>query len=181
MIAHNVSYYSPVDASVVPAYIAYPAPDLTCRTGTLLMYPRFYRHWFPSTGPISSEIERACKDPGQERDLSSFQNMMRRIKSARPLNIQSFVYFRMRCILTGGPSKDFENFGGGVAQPNLLGIWIRLAIKGSPFVATEYGRLINRRGAALSRGIYNGAGTLGYTSPQSTDQAEIIVLSELPP
>ena len=99
---------------------------------------------------------------------------MKGLRSGQPLNMQSFVYYRLRCILAGDLAKSFVKFGGLVAQFNLLGIVLRLAITESPFVAMEYDRQIHQRVSTLARERYHDAGTVDYASILSIEQPEIV-------
>ena len=132
-----------------------------------------YMRRVPVISTSMTKRARVPNDPDRERELSSRQAKMRGLKSGRPHNMQSCVYYRIRCILSGDLSKAFEQFGDGVSQRNLLGIRLRLAITESPFVAMEYERRIRRRASALSRKRYNDVGTAGYFAPLTTDQADI--------
>ena len=99
---------------------------------------------------------------------------MKGLRSGQPLNMQSFVYYRLRCILAGDLAKSFVKFGGLVAQFNLLGIVLRLSITESPFVAMEYDRQIHQRVSTLARERYHDAGTVDYASILSIEQPEIV-------
>ena len=114
---------------IAPAYVPYPVPDLTKRP------------WAPN-------------DPEQDRALNSRQSKMRGLRIGHPLNMQSIVYFRARCILAGDLANAFDSFGGLVAQFNLLGAVLRLAIVESPYIAIEYDRF------GTSTGIAYGSGAL---------------------
>ena len=101
------------------------------------------------------------------------QTKMKGLRSGQPLNMQSFIYYRLRCIFAGDLAKAFAKFGGIAAQFNLLGIVLRLAITVSPFVAMEYDRLIRPRVSALARERYHDASTVDYAATLSHEQPEI--------
>ena len=98
---------------------------------------------------------------------------MRGLKSGQPTNMQAFVYYRLRCILAGDLAKAWGKFGGLTAQLNFIGVVLRLAITESPFVAMEYGRVMQQRLAALARDRYMGNPGLNFMALLANEQTEV--------
>ena len=116
-------------ASTVPPFTPYPVLDLSKKP------------WVPA-------------EPGQEKAVAAWVNKMRGLESTQPLNMQSFIYYRIRSLFAGDLARAFDRFGGLIGQINLLGVILRLAIVESPFVAMEYDRAIQARLSSMARERY---------------------------
>ena len=90
-------------SSVIPPFTPYPHPDIT------------QKPWVPN-------------EPGQDRAVNSWVQKMKGLKSTQPLNMQCYVYYRIRSILAGDLARAYDKFGGITGQLNLLGIVLRLTI-----------------------------------------------------
>ena len=136
-------------SSTVPAYRAYVIPDLSKRP------------WVPLV-------------PEHERSMANWSHKMKGLRSGQPMNMQSFIFYRIRFIIAADLAGAFRHFGGVVAQWNLLGIVLNLAIIESPFIDMEYDRLIHVRVANLASEHYGESDTsINYFSILSHEQSEI--------
>ena len=108
------------------AYRAYIVPELSKRP------------WIP-------------QNPDRERSITAWNNKMRGLRSGQPMNMQSSIFYRIRFIADADLEVVSPHFGGVVAQWDLIGAVLNLAIIDSPFADMEYDRLLHIRVAGIAR------------------------------
>ena len=127
----------------------------------------------PFTRPDLSKKPWVPIEPGQERDVASWGNKIEGLKSTKPLNMQRFLYYRLRSLFAGDLERDCDKFGRLTGKIDLLGVVLHLAIAEPPFLAMEYDRVIRSRLASMDRERYRDCDKIDFSALLSTEQTEV--------
>ena len=116
--------------------------------------------------------KRHC-DPSideHETALTTFRNKMKQFRALQPLSVQRYVLYRWRFTMAAALCRDFDRFGGTIAQMNNLSIIMQISIPENPNISMLYDEELRNRLAKYAR---QGTQSIDYSALLSNLQIDI--------